>query len=115
LANLLPAKKIPEFVQQLREFLLEATSFLQTGKKQAESFYNGLVLGLMHILRPTYLITSEQESGQGRADLTLIPKSKRLHHSFIIEYKTCDHEKELDLTAEAGLKQIKVKQYNTKV
>ncbi|CAG8735503.1 11742_t:CDS:2, partial [Racocetra persica] len=56
----------------------------------------------------------EQESGQGRADLILIPKSKPLHHAFIIEYKACDREEELDLTAQKGLKQIKNKKYNVK-
>ncbi|CAG8455594.1 21727_t:CDS:2 [Gigaspora margarita] len=114
-SNFLPEKKIPEFVKQLREFLLEASSFLQTGKKQAESFYNGFVLSLIHILRPIYLITSEQESGKGRIDLTLIPKSIRYNHAFILEYKVCNEEKELELTAEKGLNQIKDKKYNLKV
>src|SRR5947209_10794548 len=31
LVELLPQKKISEFVEQLKEFLLESTSFLQTG------------------------------------------------------------------------------------
>jgi hypothetical protein len=75
------------------------------------------MLGLTSILKPIYLINSESESGKGRADLILIPKTDRYNHAFIIEYKICDKDESenLKLVAEIGLKQIKEKKYNVKV
>ncbi|CAG8721035.1 6628_t:CDS:10 [Gigaspora margarita] len=115
LMELLTEKRVLKFVERFKEFLALATSSWQTNQREAESFYNGFFLCLTEILSPTFLITSEQESGRGRSDLTLIPKYNHTNHAFIIEYKVCSEEKDLDLTSEKGLKQIKDKEYNTKV
>ena len=117
LVELLPQKKISEFVEQLKEFLLESTSFLQTGKKPGELFYSGFMIGLMISLKPIYHFNGELESGKGRADLILLPKTDRYKHAFIIEYKVCnkDQTKDLNLEAENGLNQIKERKYNAKV
>ncbi|CAG8782568.1 38305_t:CDS:2 [Gigaspora margarita] len=114
LMELLTEKRVLKFVERFKEFLALATSSWQTNQREAESFYNGFFLCLTEILNPTFLITSEQESGKGRSDLTLIPKYNHTNHAFIIEYKVCNEEKDLDLTSEKGLKQIKDKKYNIK-
>jgi hypothetical protein len=113
LVGLLPAGKIEEFQKNLKELLLHSTSFHQVGEKKAELFYSGFMLGMVHILSPNYTITSEQESGDGRADLMLIPKSGKGTKALIIEYKVAKNQEGLLAVAQMGLKQILDKQYET--
>ncbi|WP_341757412.1 AAA family ATPase [Candidatus Tisiphia endosymbiont of Ditula angustiorana] len=113
--SLLPVGKIEEFKERLQELLLNSTSFHQTGAKRAELFYSGFMLGLVNMLSSSYIITSEQESGNGRADIIMIPKAGKLDNAIIIEYKIAKTTEDLALVAQMGLKQIVDKQYDTKI
>jgi hypothetical protein len=114
-ASLLPICKLDEFKTTLQSLLLTATSFYQTGEKSAELFYNGFMLGLVMNLSTNYIITSEHESGKGRADLTLIAKAGKQTSAIILEYKIAKNIDELDNIAKIGLKQINQKQYDIKL
>ncbi|BFD45675.1 MAG: AAA family ATPase [Rickettsia endosymbiont of Sergentomyia squamirostris] len=114
-ATLLPACRLEAFKERLQELLLNATSFHQTGNKKAELFYSGFMLGLVNILSSAYIITSEQESGSGRADIIMIPKVGKEDKAIIIEYKIAKNTEDLALVAQMGLKQIIDKQYDTKI
>ncbi|MDR0773753.1 MAG: ATP-binding protein [Rickettsia sp.] len=114
-ATLLPACRLEEFKERLQELLLNATSFHQTGNKKAELFYSGFMLGLVNMLSSAYIITSEQESGSGRADIIMIPKVGKEDKAIIIEYKIAKNTEDLALVAQMGLKQIIDKQYDTKI
>jgi hypothetical protein len=114
-ASLLPAGKIEEFKEKLRELLLNATSFHQTGEKKAELFYSGFMLGLINTLSPGYIIDSERETGSGRADIMLLPKAGKQNNAIIIEYKICKSPDILESVAKEGLDQIVRKQYETKI
>ncbi|MDD9335740.1 MAG: AAA family ATPase, partial [Rickettsiaceae bacterium] len=114
-ATLLPACRLEEFKERLQELLLNATSFHQTGNKKAELFYSGFMLGLVNMLSSAYIITSEQESGSGRADIIMIPKVGKEDKAIIIEYKIAKNTEDLALVAQMGLKQIVDKQYDTKI
>ncbi|WP_341758088.1 AAA family ATPase [Candidatus Tisiphia endosymbiont of Ditula angustiorana] len=114
-ATLLPACRLEEFKKRLQELLLNATSFHQTGNKKAELFYSGFMLGLVNMLSSAYIITSEQESGSGRADIIMIPKVGKEDKAIIIEYKIAKNTEDLALVAQMGLKQIIDKQYDTKI
>ena len=46
-------------------------SFYDAG---AEGFYHGLVLGLIALMDNQYKIKSNRESGDGRYDISLIPR-----------------------------------------
>lgn len=98
------------------------------GFTEQERFYHGFVLGLMVELADRYVITSNRESGFGRHDILLEPKSavglKSGHmdnpadeHSvmdaIIIEFKVreADEEATLQDTVAAALKQIEEKCY----
>jgi hypothetical protein len=113
--SLLPAGKVEEFKERLQELLVNSTSFYQTGKKKAELFYSGFMLGLVNILSPSYIIASEQESGSGRADIIMIPKAGREDKAIIMEYKIAKNAEDLLSVAKMGLKQIIDKQYDTKI
>jgi hypothetical protein len=113
--SLLPTGKIEEFKERLQELLLNSTSFYQTGEKKAELFYSGFMLGMINMLAPGFIITSEQESGHGRADIVMIPKEAKGDKAIIIEYKIARVTEDLSSIASAGLAQINNKQYDAKI
>ncbi len=109
-----------------RSYFLKDTSMpcgifkeIDTGKKPSEKteperFYHGFVLGLMVELADRYAITSNRESGFGRYDVMLEPKSGK-DDAIILEFKVHDPEDEKSLqdTVKAALQQIEEKQYET--
>ncbi|MDE6944207.1 MAG: ATP-binding protein [Lachnospiraceae bacterium] len=110
---------------------MEMFSFFDTGKSpqgEPERFYHGFVLGLMVELEDRYVITSNRESGFGRYDVMLEPRSlapsaalqgkDAAPHkdvppdAIIIEFKVQDTEEtELTETARSALKQIEERDY----
>ena len=96
---------------------LSVFSFFDTEKKpsaaaEPERFYHGFVLGLIVDLEERYRITSNRESGFGRYDIMLEPKSAN-DPAIIIEFKiqNPEDEKNLSQTVEAALQQIDAKNY----
>ena len=91
-------------------------SYFDTGKNPSESeperFYHGFVLGLLVELEDQYIITSNRESGFGRYDVILEPRSLS-DCAIILEFKVqdSDEEKELSDTVKAALKQIEKQKY----
>ena len=80
-------------------------------EKQPERFYHGFVLGLMVELADKYVITSNRESGFGRYDIMLEPRTQA-NDAIIIEFKVQeDDEKELADTVQKALRQIEEKDY----
>ena len=100
---------------------LATFSYFDSGKNpsmetQPERFYHGFVLGLAVELADRYVITSNRESGFGRYDVVLMPKSTadgRGCDAMILEFKVYDPEDEASLkdTVESALLQIEKKQY----
>ena len=93
----------------------EMFSSFDTGSKpsdrQPERFYHGFVLGLMVEMTDRYVVTSNRESGFGRYDVMLEPRSAE-HDAIILEFKVQDEdEKELADTVKAALRQIEEKNY----
>ena len=93
----------------------EVFSYFDTGGKQSgdepERFYHGFVLGLMVELADRYVITSNRESGYGRYDVMLEPKTSG-NNAVIIEFKAQEEdEKELSDAVEEALRQIEDKNY----
>lgn len=93
----------------------EMFSSFDVGKKpserEPERFYHGFVLGLMVELADKYVITSNRESGFGRYDIMLEPRTKECN-AIIIEFKVQDSdEAELTDTVKEALRQIEEKNY----
>ncbi|MCC8483832.1 MAG: ATP-binding protein [Rickettsia endosymbiont of Labidopullus appendiculatus] len=112
---LLPDGKIEEFKQRMQELLLNSTSFHQTGQKKAELFYSGFMLGIISMLGPNYIISSEQESGDGRPDMMMIPKVGKSDKAMVIEYKIAKSSEDLESIAKMGLQQIINRRYDSKI
>ena len=98
------------FKEHVEQFLLESASYFDT---TAESFYHGLVLGMLSFMRDFYVIASNRESGYGRFDIMLKPRPE--HREFpavIIEVKAAKGEADdLDALAAAARRQIDEKNY----
>lgn len=106
----------------------EMFSYFDTGKSpqgEPERFYHGFVLGLMVELADRYVVTSNRESGFGRYDVMLEPRTVSATQgndevlnngikwdAIIIEFKVQDtDEKELSDTVQDALKQIEERNY----
>lgn len=96
----------------------EMFSYFDTGRNSStekpEHFYHGFVLGLMVELADQYSITSNRESGFGRYDVMLEPRTGDggSRDAIIIEFKVQgSEEKELSDTVEEALRQIEEKNY----
>ncbi|WP_342278345.1 AAA family ATPase [Candidatus Tisiphia endosymbiont of Myopa tessellatipennis] len=113
--SLLIDGKIEEFKQKMQELLHSSTSFHQVGEKKAELFYSGFMLGIVNMLAPSYIISSEQESGDGRPDVIMIPKAGKGDKAIIIEYKIAKNAEDLTTIAGSSLQQIIDRKYDTKI
>ena len=114
LARFLAMGELETFQKSLEEFLTFSASFLQTGDQRGEIFYSGFMFCLLNCLSAYYQIESEQESGRGRADVVLIPKTAHRDQAIVIEYKVSQDASDLTSLAEAGLRQITQKGYATR-
>lgn len=97
-----------EFQENLSQVLLRMTSVYDTANK--ESFYHGFLLGMTALLMPAYDVQSNRESGKGRFDVAIYPKSEE-QYGAILEFKTADKEDELSMRADEALKQIESRDY----
>lgn len=79
---------------------------------QPERFYHGFVLGLIVQLDDRYVITSNRESGLGRCDVLLKPRSGK-EDGIVLEFKVCSGRSENTLqdTAKNALVQIVERKY----
>ena len=101
----------------MNKVALDTFSFFDTGSRPSEEieperFYHGFVLGLIVELADSYTITSNRESGFGRYDVLLEPKTNQ-DSAIIIEFKVYNSKKEKDLqdTLNSALQQIENKKY----
>lgn len=104
------SNNIPALKELLRKLLQSASCHDTVG----ENFYRGLMLGLCAILDNRYIITSNRESGEGRYDLSLCPRDKKMP-GILIELKagaSCS-DSDLKKLADTALQQIKNRHYDT--
>ena len=107
----------------MNDVALSTFSNFDTGKHpsertQPEKFYHGFVLGLLVELRDIYEVKSNRESGYGRYDVMLVPKSgDRKYNAIILEFKVFDSydESTLEDTAQSALRQIEEKNYDAEL
>ena len=97
----------------IRDYLKKCISFYDTG---AEGFYHGLVLGLAALMDNQYKIRSNRESGDGRYDISLIPRSHR-YPGIIMELKAGKdlNDQALETLSEEALQQINDIEYDTEM
>ena len=93
------------FESAVRKYLKTSISYYDSG----EAFYHGVMLGLLGGLGD-YSISSNRETGSGRADLILKPLDEE-DVSVIMEFKCVKNIRELDAGCDAALQQIEDKNY----
>ena len=113
IAESLFANDLQKLQSAIMEYMDKTISFYDSG---SESFYHGLVLGLVAMLDTQYKIRSNRESGDGRYDISLIPKKEK-YPGVIMELKskTGLEDAGLDSLAEQALQQIETKRYDTEM
>ena len=97
----------------ITEYMDKSISFYDAG---AEGFYHGLVLGLIALMDNHYKIKSNRESGDGRYDISLIPRDGR-YPGIIMELKwkkDLSADKLIELADEA-LAQIDDRRYDAEM
>ena len=92
IAESLYANDCNKLQKAIAEYMDKSISFYDAG---AESFYHGLVLGLISLMDTRYKINSNSKSGYGRYDIAMFPREDR-YPGIIMELKW-----EKDLGAEA--------------
>lgn len=99
------------FTDTLQTYLLQSTSAFDTAN---ETFYHGIVLGMLAVMSDQYYISSNSESGEGRFDVSLEPKNKS-QSGYLIEFKAGKNlsEEELSAAAQNALLQIHDRSYAT--
>ena len=100
--------------KHLHKFLMQTVSNFDTS---GENFYHGLILGICAMVDNKYIVSSNRESGYGRFDIQLMPKSNLKLPGILIELKA---EKfvsgdELKRLAKVAINQINEKQYETEM
>ena len=100
--------KFDIFQKYLQNILLKSTSFMDT---KNESFYHGLVLGMIFYLDNHYYVKSNKESGLGRYDVVIEPKNKN-NRGFILEFKVVKNEDDLEKVSQEAIEQIMEKKYD---
>ena len=96
--------------ERLHTLLQSSVSFYDTAK---ESFYHGLLLGLLAMTDDRYRLLSNQESGDGRYDICLMPRQTSLP-GILIECKAEKNCTSLQLKqrADDAISQINEKHYD---
>lgn len=97
--------------KEMHKLLLQSASCYDTA---GENFYHGFVLGLCAMMDNRYYISSNGESGEGRYDIQLLPKSE-IMPGILIELKVARNFSgdKLKQLSETALAQIQDRKYDT--
>lgn len=113
IAESLYANDFKKLQNAIGEYMDKSISFYDAG---AEGFYHGLILGLIALMDNQYKIKSNRESGDGRYDISLIPREKRYPGIIMeIKWKSNLNEDALEILAEDALAQIDNMRYDTEM
>lgn len=97
----------------IAEYMDKAISFYDTA---SESFYHGLVLGLISMMDNQYKIKSNRESGKGRFDICLMPRNNKYPGMIMeLKWKKSLDENELALLAAEAISQINSMEYDSEM
>lgn len=113
IAESLYANDFKKLQNAIAEYMDKSISFYDAG---AEGFYHGLVLGLIALMDNQYKIKSNRESGDGRYDISLMPREQR-YPGIIMElkWKSNLNADALETLAADALAQIDEKRYDSEM
>ncbi len=109
IAESLYTNDLKKLQNAITEYMDKSISFYDAG---AEGFYHGLALGLVALMDNHYKIKSNRESGDGRYDISLIPRENK-YPGIIMElkWKSGLDEEELIALSNEALEQIDGRRY----
>ena len=96
----------------LSEIMKRSLSYWDPQRPEPEKVYHAFILGLLVTMQSEYIVKSNIESGYGRVDVMIIPKS-RGGIGVVMELKVLDeyYEKSVEKSIEEGKKQIEENRY----
>lgn len=100
----------PEVQETLEQILLRSMSFYDGDQKEPEALYHGFILGLLVHLEKQYEVRSQRESGYGRVDVMMQPKTAG-RPGVVIEFKAKRRNATLDDVLLAAANQVRDKHY----
>ena len=102
----------PGFGAGLQRLVVESLSFFDTGGRTPEAVYQAFLVGLLVQLDHTHIVDANRESGFGRYDVCVRPRSPG--PGAVLELKSLDPDTETPETALASaMKQIRDRAYAT--
>ncbi|MEM9460101.1 MAG: AAA family ATPase [Myxococcota bacterium] len=89
-------------------------SYHDTGGPQPERVIHGFIVGLLVSLQPDYEVRSNRESGYGRYDVMVLPRTAGKPGA-VLELKTVDEGEDPAAALDAGLRQLRDRDYATEL
>ncbi|MBP9008406.1 MAG: ATP-binding protein [Methanospirillum sp.] len=114
LSVFLENKKAEILEQTLQNLTVSLVSFYDLARLP-EAVFHAFVLGLLANLRSIYDIRSNAESGLGRADILMIPKTAGYPIGYVIEFKSIYPDDDMEKSAQEALTQIRERKYDASV
>ena len=97
----------------LNKLLIQSVSYFDT---VGENFYHGFMLGLCAMFDNRYFVSSNREAGDGRYDIAMFPKDKKLPGIiFELKAKKDCSDRELKKLAQEALNQIYERKYEVQM
>ncbi|WP_428261302.1 PD-(D/E)XK nuclease domain-containing protein, partial [Haliangium sp.] len=101
--------------RELGAFARDLLSYHDAGGVRPENMYQGFVIGLLAVMEDTHLVRSNRESGQGRPDVMIRPRTPG-RPGAVLELKVARAgEKTLDAALTEGLAQLADKDYGAEL
>jgi hypothetical protein len=114
LVSAIVAGHVETFQQQLEALVTRALSFHELADPNPERIFHAFVLGLLVLLESTHRVWSNLESGEGRADVLVIPKQAGAV-GVVLEFKKVRGAKEVAGALKEALEQIESQRYTAKL
>lgn len=113
IAESIYANDFEKLQKAIMEYMDKSISFYDAG---TEAFYHGLLLGLIALMDNQYKIKSNRESGDGRYDISLIPRERK-YSGIIMELKWKNglDDEALERLVKEALDQIDDKRYDSEM
>ncbi len=104
---------LEDFQLLLSEYVETAFSYFDFDNREPEKMYHSFILGLLAQLSTSHHVRSNRESGFGRADVLISPKSENDKRAYVMELKTVAKHKgeDLEIATKNALQQIEDKKY----
>jgi len=102
---------VETFEEQLQKFASSLPSYHDVKGAKPETFYQGMMIGLLASLEPDYEVRSNRESGNGRPDVLIKPRLAG-KPGVVLELKTArKSEKTIETAMAQGLAQLEANDY----